>query len=562
MQLSDRDREKREAQSVRQKLEEELDGLRKVMAEKSSEDVRRREADKSREAEMNRLRDQVASAEKAMEDQKRAQTEAINALRVKVEGLAGQHKATEKELRAAQATLVEKTQEAARLRTQIEALEEKQRTGNKELLLVKEQREATDKELRATLTARDVSSIRGQYADDQSLDKQLQSLQDRYNDLEDAVLLIEEEKTEWAHKLENTARQLMDESSSRQQFEQAYHEVQAELANERNARSTMEREHAKFQSELKACHAEIALLRSRENKTIVEHVHVLEQAKKMTDRQLAEQVKENHRLNTICKTWEGKCHRLQYDLDDSNRERDMLKKEKGKTARAARASLSPEDKDVQTQLEDERKARKLAESRVAALERDLQDQRRELSTKTLSAANAQAAESKLQKKQEEIWRLEAAREDLMEDNERLQAELNGLRRRPPPSTPRIEGSRAELLRGLQQSHDALGKDMSDQLRRLDAQPLTPSRRENSAPDERDGATPLDILSGKRTRALETELQGLRRQFEDEREEKEVLLQRVKDLEGHSNGTRRLPTDSATMSQLRLKVKSLGTQLDQ
>ena len=394
-------------------------------------------------------------------------------------------------------------------------------------------------------------------ADKQDLNKQIDNLQERYNDLEDAVLMIEEEKAEWAHKLENTARQLIEESSKRQHFEQAFYDAQAEMAVERNAHSAMEREHAKFQSELKACYSEIALLRSRENKTIVEHVHVLESAKKVTDRQLAEQVKENSRLNTLCKTFEGRIHRLQYDLEDANRERDVLKKEKSKTARAARASLSPEDKDIQMQLEDERKARKFAEDRVISLERDLQDHRKELSTRALSAVNAQSAETKLQKKQEEVWRLEADQEGLMEENQKLQAELTELRGRPAPSTPKLQGSRAELLRGLQQSHDALGKDMSDQLRRLDAQPLTPSRKTNSAFVERSSVPSSDPMVAKRVRALETEINGLRHQLDDERDEKEFLISRLQELEGRPTGSRpKFPYEQAMFSHFRLKAKSL------
>ena len=388
-------------------------------------------------------------------------------------------------------------------------------------------------------------------ADLQGLDGKLHSLQGEFESLEDALLLIEEEKADTVRRLEDTGRQLMDEATKRHHFEQELHNAIAELASHRNVVATAEREMAKAAGDIKARDAEIALLRSRENRTIVEHVHVLEQAKKVTDRQLSEQVKENSRLNTHLKALEAQRNRLQLDLEDMGRERDMLKKAKSKEARSARASLSPEDKDVTMLLEDERKARKAAEARVAALERDLQDQRKQLSTSTLSVANAEQAEHRLQKKQEEVYRLEANNDALAEEVERLQSQL-----RRSPTTPKFEGSRAELLRGLQQSHDALGRDMSDQLRRLDAQPLTPSRKQN---------VNFDTPDPKRAKQMEMEVKALRQQLLDEREEKEFLSQRLDEMTGGgggTNGRRQVPQEQAVYSHFRLKAKSLRTQLDQ
>lgn len=351
----------------------------------------------------------------------------------------------------------------------------------------------------------------------------------------------------------------MDESARRQHLEQELQDVQPELASLRNALGTKDREYAKAQSDIKVRDSEIALLRSRENKTIVEHVHVLESAKKMTDRSLVEQIKANTELNSHCQRLEARCNRLQMDLEDSQREHDLVRKQLKKEARSARASLSPEDKDVQQRLIEETKARQVAEDRIVSLERDLQDKRKELSTAGLSAANAQSAEHRLQKKQEEFWRLEAAHEETLAENDRLQAQLAQLHRQPSPTTPRVEGKRAELLRGLQQSHDALGKDMSDQLRRLDAQPLTPSRRQNSTFEN--AQTP-DPAAGKRVRALETELNSLRNLLDDERDEKEFLVQRVHELEGRPGSVKpKFPYEQAMYSHFRLKAKSLRTQLD-
>lgn len=403
----------------------------------------------------------------------------------------------------------------------------------------------------------------------QALDGKLQEKLHQYEELEDAVLLVENEKAESAQRMQATSQQLVDESAKAQHLERELYQQQVELKAHRDNASQWERELAKADSEIKVRDSEIALLRSRENKTIVEHVHVLEQAKKMTDRQLSEQVKENSRLNTLMKSMETHRNRLTADVEDITRQYELLRASKGREARQARASLSAEDKDAAMALEDERQARRVAENRVASLEKDQQDQRRQLSTATLSPSRGgSSTESQLKKKTDELSRLESNFETTLSENERLHAEVTELKRHsrlPQTPTASSHSERANLLRGLQQSHDALGRDMSDQLRKLENQPLTPSRRHNSALSN--GHTLVnspDPMASKRIRSLETEINGLRQQLEDEKEEKDFLYSRMKELETgkRPDGKPPFPFEQAIYSHFRLKAKSLRSQLDQ
>jgi myosin protein heavy chain len=578
--LASKEREKKDVAGAKDKLQKELDDLRKVMAAKTSEDSKRLEADKSREAEMSRLRDQALAAQKALEAQKDSFNQISSKLKVEMEDLRQRHVTAERELKAAKAQLQDKAALLSSLQAELDKADEKKRAVETELRAVQGHIGKVEAELKSTVGARDVSiairpTVRRTTPADKSgqkLEAEVRSMQDKYNDLEDAVLLIEDEKAEWAQRMESTTRQLVDENAKRQHLEQQLHNSHVELAQYRNIASTAEREMAKAASDIKARDSEIALLRSRENKTIVEHVHVLEQAKKVTDRQLVEQVKENSRLNTMLKTNETHRNRLIADLEDKARECEMLKKNKSKEARVARASMSNEDKEASMALEDERKARKFAEAKIASLERDLQDQRRQLSTANLHTSNATSLEAKLQRRQDEFFRLEQAHDLLASENQKLQSQILELQRssmRQPPSTPKMgDPSRAELLRGLQQSHDALGRDMNDQLRKLDAQPLTPSRRHNTSfSNGTNGPATPDPMAGKRMRQLETEIAGLRNQLDDERDEKEFLIGRLRELEGGAevpigNGTKQLPYEQAMYSHFRLKAKSLRTQLDQ
>jgi myosin protein heavy chain len=382
--------------------------------------------------------------------------------------------------------------------------------------------------------------------------------------------VIEDEKANWAKGMENANRHSADESAKRHHFEQELYNNQVEVANHRNSALQAERDVSKAANEIKARDAEIALYKSRESKTIVEHVHVLESAKKVTDRQLAEQVRENARLNMVMKSLETHRNRVVADLEDMTRQCDMLKASKSKEARSARASMSAEDKDATMAMEEERKARRLAEARVGSLEKDLQDQRRQLSTASLSSpsrnGNSYATDSRFAKMQSELTRLEQAHDATLAQNQRLKNELADVHRQTAPRTPKAsDASRSELLRGLQQSHDALGRDMSDQLRKLEAQPLTPSRRHNSSLSNGHGAVQSpDLQAAKRIRTLETEISGLRQQLEDEREEKEFLQEQVMQMQDgrKANGKPPFPYEQAVYSHFRLKAKSLRSQLDQ
>jgi len=337
--------------------------------------------------------------------------------------------------------------------------------------------------------------------------------QEDYDALEDAVLDFESEKSEWAGRMDAVSHQLTQESAKRQHFERQLHDQQVELSQLRNLAGEVERELAKAEGDIKTRDAEIDLLRSRENKTIVEHVYVLENAKKIAERETASQISENTRLNKILKGLEATKFRLQSELDDAKKQVSELKSNRSKQARAARASLSTEEKDTAHLLEDETRARQVAEARAAGLDRDLQELRKKMSTTHLSPSRPSAAEMKYAKMEDEINRFHQEHEALLIRNKQLEGELAELRHR---ATSNGTPNRADLLRGLQQSHDALGRDMSDQLRRLET-PLTPSKKQSTLRNGDQNMDPtLDLHAAKTVRTLEREVEGLRRQLDMER----------------------------------------------
>ena len=384
-------------------------------------------------------------------------------------------------------------------------------------------------------------------ADMKQLDKQLAQRQTDFEALEDAVLEIETEKADWAKRMEATTRQLIDESARRQYFEQQLHKAQVELTEYREAASEIEREMLQVSTDMKTRDKEIALLKSRENKTIVEHVHVLESAKKYAEKQLHEQVGENRRLNGVLKNLEAQRNRLQGDMEDMQRQIELAKASKAKEARQARVSMSAEEKTDRATYEDERRARVAAEAKIASLEIDLADFKRQLATRSISSFGGPraAAEARYLRQEEELQAFKSAYDAAREHNERLQQEMadmqrglkmaqrqvsaahrdmkerdaqyrqghQGLGHGHAPGTP----SRADLLRGLERSHEVLGRDMSEQLRKLDNAPTTPRKyghASNGSLSNSNGqgfGTP-NGAEGQRTRELEREVEMLRNQL--------------------------------------------------
>lgn len=455
--IAARDRQIQKDAAERATLEKSLDELRKVMDAKANEDVKRREVEKSREAEMASLRQQVASLHQSQEKQRENAIALANKLRVDIDALRQRHSTAEKNLAASNDALKAKTSEAKKLESAADAAHKAKRAIETDLEQLKARLRATE------------GSLNGANSEVKNLQARLKEKDQKFADLEDALLPLEHERQVLRKRLDETSTHLAKEIATRQALEKSLSEHQEEIANHRNELTQFERELAQAAADIKARDDEVALMRSRENKTIVEHVHVLESAKKMTDRQLVEQVSENKKLNQILKSMETHRNRLQADLEDLQRSHDMLKKERSREARAGRASLGPADV-TSAVLEEERKARAAAEAKAASLERDLSDIKRRQSTAPLNPLSpkrsvSSSSEGKLARALDEITRLQKSLDAVSHENRRLGSELASSRQKN------------DLLQQLQKSHDALGRDMSDQLKRLDSSALGGPRRQ-------------------------------------------------------------------------------------
>lgn len=154
----------------------------------------------------------------------------------------------------------------------------------------------------------------------QKLEKDLQIAQRKLADHEDALLATERQKADWARKLDVLSKDFKNEKERRTQLEHQYRMVETEA-------QTLQQRLGTLALEAKAKDEEVALMRSRENKTIVEHVHVLEKAKKVTDRELAATKRERDELATLVRSLDQHKTRLISDIEDMAKQNDLLKKQ-------------------------------------------------------------------------------------------------------------------------------------------------------------------------------------------------------------------------------------------
>lgn len=116
-------------------------------------------------------------------------------------------------------------------------------------------------------------------------------------------------------------KQLEAESTKRAQLEQLASRQKAELIQLRDRTAKYDRELNKVLTELKNREWDVKQLESKQDKTIVEHVHVLEEAKRVTDRQLADAQKELKEKAVYIRSLEKMKHSLAGEAEDLARER-------------------------------------------------------------------------------------------------------------------------------------------------------------------------------------------------------------------------------------------------
>ncbi|KAG5729993.1 Myosin-11 [Termitomyces sp. T112] len=343
----------------RKKLQEEVDGLRSLMEAKTSEESRRNEVEKRKEEELATLRAEVSALQQDLAETRRVGLEAQSKLKLGLEhsvrehnNLLQSHKSLSERDSATQSQLT-KTKAA------LSDLEKAKRSIDSELQVLRSRQHDCESQLAEAIKAKE------------GLERQLASAQAKYQDFEDVVLEFQRTQDSHTRQLETMRKQLEEESAKRSKLEQITSKQKAELGKLKDIKIKMDRELNKALDDLKAREWEVKQLVSKQDKTIVEHVHVLEEAKRVTDNQLKEARLELEKNAAYIRSLVQAKTRLAGEAEDlvratENERVELQKKEKKAKAQEERAAKAL------AEVDKERRNKEAAELQSRRLQTDLQ----------------------------------------------------------------------------------------------------------------------------------------------------------------------------------------------
>lgn len=156
-----------------------------------------------------------------------------------------------------------------------------------------------------------------------------------------------------------------------------------------------DRELNKVLTDLKNREWDVKQLESRQDKTIVEHVHVLEEAKRVTDRQLQEAQLDLQKQATYIRSLEKAKARLATEAEDYARQTDQEHLEVRAKEKVVRAAEEKANR-AMMEAENERKGREAAEVHIRRLQSDLQNTQSQIADVTQQFMSIQRSKDNLE----------------------------------------------------------------------------------------------------------------------------------------------------------------------
>lgn len=339
----------------------------------------------------------------------------------------------------------------------------------------------------------------------QALERQIATSQAKLADYEDTFIQLERDKAASERHLESVREQLKAETTKRTESERLSTTRKQEIATLKDRNIKLDRDLNKALTDIKNLEWQNKQLESKQDKTIVEHVHVLEEAKRVTDRQLERAQLELQKNAAYIASLEKTKGRMSREIEDYARQ---TEKEGVEINRKEKAIRMQEQKVTQalTEAEKERKSREAGEMRVKRLQADLQNSQRQITDVTqqmmaiqrskdnLETELARLADStestsmaKMQRQYEaKISQLESQLEDaewskttatrIREQIDRQHAEI---RRLIMTSGPKDESFRTRLLKELQLADEEMEREFTSRGQVRDTRSLanvTPQKR--------------------------------------------------------------------------------------
>jgi myosin protein heavy chain len=354
--------ETRRAQDSSAQLQRELDETRSLMDAKTSEDSKQKELQRLKEQELQGLRSDIAALQKQKAEQEHSTAERVTSLRAEVDAARREHAELTRSHQDLTSSSSATDRQLAEATAAVAAAEQAKRAAQDQLDDVRTRAHTAEQGLQEARSAHEAS------------ERQLAASATKQRDFEDAILALERGQGAWKAKADQAALELSAESKRRELLESGARQHERNLTTLQQQHTMKDAELARLREVLAATQAELKTAQSMTNKTIVEHVHVLEEAKKYTDRQLADAQSKLQELAHYTKTLEKSKARLISDNEDLTREvsrlsqadRTVLKKVASSSAANSSAGTGSESRAVRT-----------LENKLAEANRELQSARRD-----------------------------------------------------------------------------------------------------------------------------------------------------------------------------------------
>lgn len=354
-QAQDRERDNQ----IRIKLQIEIDELRSLIDAKTSEASKHADVERIKEQELTNLRKEADTLQGQLIEVRRVASEEQTRLKLEVDTLQSQLQSLERIRDGLSRSEIRLEEQRKAAETALIGVEKAKRSAELELQAIRIRQIEADNQLAEAIKSKE------------NLERQLTAAQSKHQDYEDAILQTEREKDSWVRQLQGVKKQLDSESAKRSQLEQTIRSHNSESVKLKDRISKLEKELKKALDDIHKRDWEISQLRSRQDKTIVEHVHVLEEAKKVTDRQLADAQLELQSQVAYIRSLEKTKSRLAGEAEDLVREVERERAELRVKAKAARQQEEKAQKAL-SELEKERKLKDKAEAQVRKLQTEMQ----------------------------------------------------------------------------------------------------------------------------------------------------------------------------------------------
>ncbi|KAH9444481.1 hypothetical protein Pst134EB_024744 [Puccinia striiformis f. sp. tritici] len=349
-----------------QSISKELDETRALLETKCSEEHMMSQVSKAREEELGKFREQQNQLLAEMSEIKRQGNQAVADIKSERDEVRRQFQSAHQAHNEATERITAQTQKISNLEVTLQKVDRAKQAVEIEL------QEIRSKHLEAT------NYLDKTMKEKEGLEKQLSASVLKFQDMEDAMLKIERERSAWSRQVEDLRSKLEVEMTKRVELEHDNLSLEKDLKVHKDTVSDHEKNSASLRKELTLKNQELHKAISLQDKTIVEHVHVLEEAKKYTDRQLSEAQALLRDQTGQLKLLDRTVARLKGEAEDLTRE---LQKEKAQNrqsnaAQNRRVSGAHDNKNevhlLKLNLDKEKIARGQAEANVRKLQTELQ----------------------------------------------------------------------------------------------------------------------------------------------------------------------------------------------